>query len=160
MPFDTPPQICISIACEAVSYAQIKCRYRLAFIFPFSVSFNLTCVVTGSFPTCIIYSDTERALEEIDILHGADFGVSQDISKAPNEGERTMANIAEAREYLAGVSLPEDLKELCRNEHAQCSFWATLGECDGTLCHRTFRSFPNRLLSAVPNVFCHFRLLQ
>jgi len=68
--------------------------------------------------------------DEDDLVSGTDMGVPQDISES-DEGEATRAIIIEAREYMAGVFLDESVKKLCRNEHPGCSFWATLGECEG-----------------------------
>jgi len=67
-------------------------------------------------------------------LVGGDFGVPQDISPSAG-GNKAKALITEAREYLDSLTLilGEGIREICKNDHEHCSFWATLGECEGTL---------------------------
>jgi hypothetical protein len=91
-------------------------------------------------------SPANTELTEEDLLHGGDLGVLQEVSPS-TDGEETMVNIAEAREYLSTVELEEDLKKLCKNQHELCSFWATLGECDGKCFEAAVHS---RLVKLLP----------
>jgi len=61
---------------------------------------------------------------------GADIGVPQRISSFSGT-EKTKAIIAEGREYVSTLILEKSLKDLCKNQHEDCAFWATLGECEG-----------------------------
>lgn len=82
-------------------------------------------------PHRLIFMDCfNNRMSEEDLLKGADLGVEQIIAASGAKGQRTLANIVEAREYLATVVIDQSLKNLCKNQHAQCSFWATLGECE------------------------------
>jgi hypothetical protein len=83
--------------------------------------------------TCIV---DKVELTESELLHGADIGVLQVIT-ASTEGENIKANIAEAREYLSTVEIDQGLKDMCKNKHEYCAFWATIGECESKLCGST-----------------------
>ncbi len=62
---------------------------------------------------------------------GLDFGVAQTLSSDYwDDLQTSSARILESRNYLVTVELKPGIKELCRNEHEQCTAWALLGECE------------------------------
>jgi hypothetical protein len=70
-------------------------------------------------------------LEQDELKFGLDFGVAQSLSNDVFKVDETVtkARILESRQYLNTVELKEGLKQLCRNEHEECTTWAIAGEC-------------------------------
>jgi hypothetical protein len=83
-----------------------------------------------------LINSAQKKFTEGELLRGADIGVPQ-IIRASIEGGSIQAIIAEAREYLSTVKIKRSLKDMCKNKHESCSFWATIGECEGTFSFGT-----------------------
>jgi len=63
---------------------------------------------------------------------GSDFGEPQVLDVTNEEGIRKI--IEEARVYMAETVRKDEkyikVRDICKNENAQCAFWASVGECE------------------------------
>mmetsp|Transcript_21392 Transcript_21392/g.32602 ORF Transcript_21392/g.32602 Transcript_21392/m.32602 type:complete len:514 (+) Transcript_21392:113-1654(+) len=57
------------------------------------------------------------------------YGVGQEVSGAPNVQEGVRGVLRQSVAYME--TLEDEVKKDCKNTHQLCSFWASVGECDG-----------------------------
>lgn len=63
---------------------------------------------------------------------GLDFGVAQSLwgtAQFPADAEDAKALIEKTRHYLQTLVMKQEIKDMCRNQHEQCTAWAVGGEC-------------------------------
>ena len=71
-------------------------------------------------------------MHDLSLEQGLDFGVAQSLFNTEFHVEQAAvkARILETRHYLETVKLTKGLKELCLNQHEECTTWAVAGECE------------------------------
>jgi hypothetical protein len=65
--------------------------------------------------------------------NGSEFGVPQTLGN-PNffsTPEIAKERLIRVHRYMQQTEVPAEIKEKCRNLHAECTNWAVGGECDG-----------------------------
>jgi len=64
---------------------------------------------------------------------GSEFGVSQTLGNEEFHSTPSLAKqrLARTNRYMKATEVPPEIKEKCRNLHAECTNWAVGGECDG-----------------------------
>jgi len=75
---------------------------------------------------------TTRNSGEAELDVGADMGKKQNLVNKHFRvsSEQASARILESREHIQNGGFDDDLLEICKNDHEDCTTWAVAGECE------------------------------
>lgn len=96
-------------------------------------------------PNSLLFTDEENISDEDeDFSLGSDMGLLQSLDA--DHRDEIYQRIRDARRYLQEVVMTENKYEkvrgTCQNAHADCTYWAILGECDNNPGYMTVHCAP------------------